>query len=153
MLTSFFLAVLVHLLAWGLADLQDSGPLSCRTRDTNRKSAVHLAKLCRAQYFCSWWGWRVWSSSLVPQVRLCRLVSQIRPVPISLVWELGVQIMPEMWHAWIKNVKLLAFSSMETEGWRPLLPPSLGWEILPGFFWMEWCRGLDFHYTILFLLC
>lgn len=43
MLTSFFLAVLVHLLAWGLADLQDSGPLSHGTQDTNRASAVDLA--------------------------------------------------------------------------------------------------------------
>lgn len=39
----------------------------------------------------------MWSSSLVPQVRLCRLVSQVRPVPISLVWELGMQTVPKMW--------------------------------------------------------
>lgn len=34
----------------------------------------------------------------------------------------------------IKNVKLLAFSSLEAEGQRPFLPLSLGWEILPRFF-------------------
>lgn len=36
--------------------------------------------------------------------------------------------------AGIKNVKLLAFSSMEAEGQRSLLPPFLGWEILPRYF-------------------